>query len=124
MNMRHDPSTHTGAEQDDPFFGRMNDPTISAFLRGPCGDEMEYYLTILNERIVDIRYFTNGCRHTRTCGAAVASRAKGQTILNALAINPHDIIVAQECLPEEGKHCAILAVSALYRAIAAYWLAH
>ena len=28
----------------DPFFGRMTDPTGSAFVVGLCGDEMEFYL--------------------------------------------------------------------------------
>jgi nitrogen fixation NifU-like protein len=108
---------------DDSFFGRMNDPTASAAIRGLCGDEMEFYLIIEGGKIEDVRYFTNGCAHTRLCGCAVASRAKGRTIAEALGINPREIIDSQECLPEEGKHCAILAVSTLYRAIADYLLA-
>ncbi|OQA24452.1 MAG: NifU-like protein [Verrucomicrobia bacterium ADurb.Bin345] len=108
---------------EDPFFGRMNDPTASAAIKGLCGDEMEFYLVIRDGRIEDVRYHTNGCAHTRMCGSAVARRAKGRNISDALAINPREIIDAQECLPEEGKHCAILAVTTLYRAIADYLLA-
>ena len=108
---------------EDPFFGRMNDPTASAAIKGLCGDEMEFYLVIRDGRIEDVRYHTNGCAHTRMCGSAVARRAMGRTISDALAINPRAIIDAQECLPEEGKHCAILAVTTLYRAIADYLLA-
>ncbi len=33
---------HSGTE--DPFSGRMNDPTAAATLTGPCGDTMEVYL--------------------------------------------------------------------------------
>lgn len=100
----------------------MNDPTASASLKGLCGDEMEFYLEIRNGRIEEVHYFTNGCAHTRKCGAAVAQRAKGKTILEALGISPRDIIDAQECLPDEEKHCAILAISTLYRALADYLL--
>ena len=106
----------------DPLFGRMNDPTASAAIKGLCGDEMEFYLTIHAGQIEDVRYHTNGCGHTRMCGSSVARRAKGRTVMDALAISPREIIDAQECLPEEGKHCAILAVSTLYRAIADYLL--
>ena len=108
---------------EDPFFGRMNDPTASAAIKGLCGDEMEFYLRIKDGRIEEVRYCTNGCAHTRLCGSAVARRASGRSLMEALGINPREIIDAQECLPEEGKHCAILAVTTLYRAIADYLLA-
>lgn len=108
---------------DDPFFGRMNDPTASAAIKGLCGDEMEFYLVIRDGQIEDVRYHTNGCAHTRMCGQEVARRVRGRTVAEALGINPREIIDAQACLPDEGKHCAILAVSTLYRAIADYLLA-
>lgn len=106
----------------DPYFGRMNDPTASARLRGPCGDEMEFHLDIRDGWIEDVRYYTGGCAHTRVCGAAVAERARGRTVHDALGINPREILEGQECLPKEGRHCAILAVSTLYRALAGYLL--
>ena len=108
----------------DALFGRMNDPSASAFLKGPCGDEMEFYLVVRDGRIEDVRYYTKGCGSTRRCAAAVARRAKGATVLDALALNPRDIITAEANLPTAGWHCAILAVSTLYRAIADYLLQH
>jgi len=107
---------------EDDFFGRMNDPTSCGVITGPCGDNMEFYLVIKNNVIEDIRYYTDGCANTRTCGYAIARRAKGKTVLDALALSPAEIIRSGECVPEEGRHCAILAVSALYRAIADYLL--
>lgn len=108
--------------QHDEYFGRMNDPTSSAVLKGPCGDGMEFYLVIKDDRIEDIRYYTEGCGNTRSCGNAVAARAKGRSVVDALSISPGEIIKSGECEPEEGRHCAILAVSTLYRAIADYLL--
>jgi len=108
--------------EGDSFFGRMNAPSGSAYVRGLCGDEMEFYLHIQDDVIQDVRYYTEGCEATRSCGQAVARRVKGQSVFDALTINPREIIDAQECLPEEGRHCAILAVSALYRAIADFLL--
>jgi len=100
----------------------MNDPTGAGIVKGPCGDEMEFYLYVRNDVIEDIRYYTNGCENTRTCGHAVAKRAKGKPVMDALLISPGEIIRSGECPPEEGRHCAILAVSTLYRAIADYLL--
>jgi hypothetical protein len=55
---------------DDPLFGRMNDPTSAAFIRGLCGDEMEFYLAIEGNIIKDVRCYTEGCEATRRCGIA------------------------------------------------------
>jgi len=108
--------------QSGDSFGRMNDPTSAAALRGPCGDEMEIYLVISDGRIEGIKYYTEGCGNTRSCGRAIARRARGKTITEALSISAGELILSGECEPEEGRHCAILAVSTLYRAIADYLL--
>jgi len=106
----------------DPLFGWLDHPTANASLIGLCGDQMEFHLVVREGVIEDVRYYSEGCDHLRSCGAAVARRAKGKAILDALAINPREIIDADECLPEKGRHCAILAVSTLHRAIAGYLL--
>lgn len=108
--------------EKDEYFGRMNDPISAAVIKGPCGDSMEFYLVIKDEVIEEVKYYTEGCGNTRSCGYAVAHRAKGKKVLDALAISPSDLIKSGECLPEEGRHCAILAVSTFYRAIADYLL--
>lgn len=107
---------------EDPFFGRMNDPTAAASVKGLCGDEMEFHLVIHEDRITDIRYYTTGCDNTRACGQAVARRAKGLGVTDALSISAGELIRSGECEPEAGRHCAILAVTTLYRAIADYLL--
>ena len=109
-------------DKSNAFFGRMNDPTGAGIIRGPCGDEMEFYLYITNDVIEDVKYYTNGCGTTRACGNAVARRVKGKTVTDALCISAGEIIRSGECEPEEDRHCAILAVSTLYRAVADYLL--
>lgn len=107
---------------DDYYFGRMNDPTGSAFLEGPCGDSMEFYLIIENNLITEVKFYTDGCAATKSCGAITAALAQGQTIEKALCISPGEIIGQIKYLPEDHLHCSILAVSTLYRAIADYLL--
>ena len=108
--------------EEDEYFGRMNDPISAASIKGPCGDSMEFYLVIKDDVIEDIKYYTEGCENTRACGYAVARRLKGKPVAHALSISPGEIIKSGECLPQEGRHCAILAVSTMYRAIADYLL--
>ena len=110
------------AQQHDEYFGKMNNPTSASILKGPCGDEMEFYLSIRSDVVEEVQYYTNGCKNTRNCGYAVAKRVKGKKVIDALSVNPAEIINSGECRPDEGRHCAILAVSALYRAIAGYLL--
>ena len=103
--------------------GRIENPDGVAKVRGGCGDTMEVYLVITNDIIETIRYHTDGCMFTHLCGQTLASKVQGRMIDEALAISPSTIL--QELagqLPPEHQHCAILAVSALYRAIGQYWV--
>jgi nitrogen fixation NifU-like protein len=100
----------------------MNDPAGSAVVVGLCGDDMEFYLDIRNGIIEEVKYHTNGCADTRMCGRAAAERAKGRSLMDALAISPREIIDALPQVPQRGRHCAILAVTALHRAIADFLL--
>jgi len=107
---------------DPKFFGRMNGPTSSSYLKGPCGDAMEFYLVIEDKRIIDIKYYTDGCGATRACAAMAAHLVYGKTISEALAISAGEVIKQLKGLPEDHLHCSILAVSTLYRAVADYLL--
>lgn len=107
---------------DPKYFGRMNDPIGSAYLQGPCGDEMEFYLIIEKDIISEIKYYTEGCQATRACAAMTAKLATGLNITEALGISAGEIIKQLKGLPEDHLHCSILAVSTLYRAIADYLL--
>jgi nitrogen fixation NifU-like protein len=109
-------------KEPDKYFGRMNDPTGSALVRGLCGDEMEFYLDIFGDIVREARYYSDGCEHTRLCGSAAARLAQGRSVMDVLGISPRQVIESIEGLSDEGRHCAILAVSALYRAIADYLL--
>lgn len=104
------------------YFGRLNDPTSSSYLKGPCGDAMEFYLVIDNDKIAEIKYYTDGCHPTKACAAMAAKLADGKTIKEALTISAGEIIARLKGLPEDHLHCSILSVSTLYRAIADYLL--
>jgi len=106
----------------NPYLGRMTDPSAAARVTGPCGDTMEFYLAIRDDVIETVRYHTDGCQYTHLCGSAVAVMAEGSSIKSALAINPSLLLDELKDLPLEHRHCAILSVSTLYRAIGEYWV--
>ena len=108
--------------KDSMNFGRMNDPTVAASIKGPCGDEMEFYLVIRENIIEEVKFYTEGCIATRVCGAMTAKLALGKSIQGALGISSKTVIESLAGLPEDYCHCSILAVSALYKAIANYLL--
>jgi len=110
------------AAQNGAYFGRMNDATGTAFLRGLCGDEMEFYLVIQDNEVQEIKYYTDGCIFTKACAGTVCRFAYRKTIDEVLKISPRQIIEELKCLPQEYIHCSILAVSTLHKAIADYLL--
>ena len=81
---------------------------------------MEFYLDIRDGVIREAKYYTQGCHDTRRYGQAVAMAAQGKSLLDALGINPRQITDEDASLTEGSRHCAILAVITLYRAIAEY----
>jgi len=112
------------------YFGRMNDPTASAWIKGICGDEIEFYLYIKNNIIEEVKfYIENGCPDTMVASQMVAKLADQKDVMDALAVNPKLVLdklnyfsSSKSLISESGRHCAILAVSTLYKAIADYLL--
>ncbi len=103
-------------------FGRMNDPTAAAFIKGPCGDEIEFYLVIENDIIKEAKFYSEGCPATMLYGDITADMSIGKSIYEVLSISPKQIATKLEGIPEYNSHCSILAVSTIYRAIANYLL--
>jgi len=101
-------------------FRRMSTADAAAVVKGMCGDTMEIYLKIASNRISDASFFTDGCGATLACGSIVTMLAKEERLEETLAISSSGLIDELGGLPRESIHCAILAVSTLYRAIADY----
>jgi nitrogen fixation protein NifU and related proteins len=100
--------------------GEMDKPDGHAVITGPCGDTDEFFLRIFSSRIREIRFRTTGCFFTIAACDAVATMAEGRTIGEALRINQEAVIEYLEGLPEDRKHCALLAANTLHKALKAY----
>lgn len=100
--------------------GRIEDPDTYVSITGICGDTLEIYLVVRDGKVSDISFMTDGCGVTITCASYVTRTAKGKSLEEALLIKPKDVDKYFECLPEDHKHCAKLAVITLTAAIEKY----
>lgn len=108
--------------RSNKYFGQMNDPSGSAYIKGACGDQMEFYIVAEGGAITDVKFYTDGCGYTMACGAMVSRLATGKAIPEALNISAGQVLAELGVVPKSHTHCAILAVSTLYKAIADYLL--
>ncbi|NLH38846.1 MAG: iron-sulfur cluster assembly scaffold protein [Elusimicrobia bacterium] len=101
----------------EKYSGKMETPEVFSRFKGPCGDEMEFYLRFKDGTISGIKYHTSGCGWTSACGAIVCFYADGRNIEEALFISPGLISKTLGGLPPDHEHCPILACSSFYSAL-------
>jgi nitrogen fixation NifU-like protein len=100
--------------------GMIQDADGFARIDGTCGDAMEVWLKISHDTINDIKFMTDGCGTSIASGSMMTELAKGKTTSEALKISQQEILDALGGLPEENRHCAILAANTLKAAIRDY----
>jgi len=106
-----------------PFYRRqqLEAPDGYARMTGTCGDTMEIFLKIRDERVAECAFRTDGCGTTIVCGSVATELASGNTIIESLgAVSGEGILRVLGGLPESSAHCAQLASETLRRALADY----
>ena len=87
---------------------------------GSCGDTMNIFLRIENDKITDARFVTDGCATTIAAGNMACELAIGKTPRQASRITKGVILKELGGLPEESIHCALLASNSLREALTDY----
>jgi nitrogen fixation NifU-like protein len=82
-----------------------------------CGDTIEFFLNIKNDKVTDVRFQINGCNNTLAAARAAAELVHGKPIKEAMRMAAPQEIDAVAMLPEPNKHCANLASDALKDAL-------
>ena len=100
--------------------GSIKDPDGFGEDTGACGDTMVVWVRVVNERISEATFWTDGCGTTIACGSAVTELAKGKAIKEALRIGAEEVLRAVGGLPPEHTHCAALAANTLRKAVRDY----
>lgn len=95
----------------------MKGANASARVTGPCGDTMEYWLVIRDGRILRATFTTDGCGASIVSGAMAARLAEGKTLSEAARLTPQQVETAVGSLPEDHKHCPVLALDTLRAAL-------
>jgi nitrogen fixation NifU-like protein len=97
--------------------GSLDYPDGYGQVTGPCGDTMRIWLRVANDVVVDATFWTDGCGTSAVCGSMVTIMAKGRTLEQAVRIDRQSILDELGGLPEEDRHCALLAANTLREAM-------
>ncbi|MBB5347709.1 iron-sulfur cluster assembly scaffold protein [Desulfoprunum benzoelyticum] len=85
-----------------------------------CGDSIELYLSVRDDRIRAVSFLIQGCLNTNACANTLASLVEGKSVAEGWQLTPADIMEYLQTLPAEHTHCAELAVEALHQALKDY----
>jgi len=101
-------------------FGVINNPDAVGMIKGPCGDTMKIGLKLKDQRIIKVRFWTDGCGATIACGSILTKIIKGKSLKEANKLSSEQLLNALDGLPEEHHHCTVLAINTLKNAISNY----
>lgn len=101
--------------------GEMENPSGTGRVGNPvCGDVMEMYIKVENNKITAAQFKTFGCGAAIATSSMVTEIVQGKTIKEAMNITREDLIGELDGLPPVKVHCSVLGVEALQKAIADY----
>jgi len=82
-------------------------------ITGPCGDTMEFWVSLREDSLERVSFVTDGCGASRACGSMAVTLAGGRRLEEALKLEQADILEALGGVPAESEHCALLAATTL-----------
>ena len=89
---------------------------------GVCGDTMNFWIRVLNGRLFEVYFTTDGCVSSVASGSMCASLAEGMDVSEAKTITQSRILDALGGMPEAEEHCSLLASSTLMAAVRDYFI--
>jgi nitrogen fixation NifU-like protein len=99
------------------YLGEIENPQGYGKVTGPCGDTVTIFLRIINDKIIDARFTTDGCATTVAAGCMACELSIGKSLRQAYGITKDVILEQLDGLPEESTHCAVLASDTLKEAL-------
>lgn len=99
-------------EGDDVAVGKVGNPV--------CGDLMEVFIKVKDDRIVDAKFKTFGCGSAIATSSMTTELVKGMTLDQAMQVTRENVASELEGLPPIKMHCSNLAADALHEAIKKY----
>jgi nitrogen fixation NifU-like protein len=103
---------NVGIIENPDGYGKVGNPV--------CGDVMEIFIKVKDEKITDIKFRTFGCGSAIATSSMVTELAKGKNVDEAIKITRSDVASELDGLPARKMHCSNLAADALHEAIKDY----
>ena len=104
-----DPRNVGTLEGPNVAVGRVGNPV--------CGDMMDIYIDVEDDRIKEIKFQTFGCGSAVATSSMITELVMGMSLDDALKVSRGDVADALEGLPPIKMHCSNLAADALHEAI-------
>ncbi|VVB72512.1 Iron-sulfur cluster assembly scaffold protein IscU 2 [uncultured archaeon] len=105
---------NVGVIENADGYGKVGNPV--------CGDLMEIFIKVKDEKIDDIKFRTFGCGSAIAVSSMVTEMAKGRSLDEAMKITRKDVADELDGLPPQKMHCSNLGADALHAAIEDYWV--
>lgn len=99
------------------YRGVMEDADEHALLKGSCGDTMEMYIRVKDDRVEQVTYVTDGCSSSSIAGSFASELAMGKTFAEVLDMTGADVLHEIGTFPKAEEHCAHLAITTLQEAV-------
>ena len=100
---------NVGTIEDADGVGKVGNPV--------CGDMMEFYIKVKDDRIENVKFKTFGCGAAIAVSSMVSEMAMGKTLTEAKTITKKSVAESLDGLPKEKLHCSNLGADALAKAI-------
>ena len=101
--------------------GELADANAIGFMTNPvCGDALVLMLRIVDGRIEDVAWKSDGCAASIAASSMLSELARGKSIEEAASLTREAVIEALGGLPLSKLHASVLAADALDMAIREY----
>lgn len=105
---------NVGVIENPDGYGKVGNPV--------CGDLMEIFINVKDDRIADIKFRTFGCGSAIAVSSMITEMAKDKSLDEAIKISRNDVAQELGGLPPQKMHCSNLGADALHAAIKDYWM--
>ncbi len=85
-----------------------------------CGDIMEFYIKVEDNRLKDVKFKTFGCGAAIAVSSMISEMSIGKTVEEAIKISNKNVAEELGGLPKNKLHCSNLGADALHKAIEDY----
>jgi NifU-like protein involved in Fe-S cluster formation len=101
--------------------GELENPDAEAVIGDPsCGDQMRITIKVDSDKIIDIKFKSDGCQGAIAANSMMTELAKGKTIKEAQRLTDDDVITALGGIPEGKELCSLIGVAGLQEVIKDY----